>query len=102
MIFLKELDNGISSGDYSTASGILESIKGFQYKYSENIMPSDDKIKAEVLYNKINVFEKLFIWYFAVGMLYFLFIIVDIFSGFSFVKKFMKYTLLLFKSSIFI
>ena len=101
-LYLKELDNGISSGDYSTASGILESIKGFQYKYSENIMPSDDKIKAEVLYNKINVFEKLFIWYFAVGMLYFLFIIVDIFSGFSFVKKFMKYTLLLFKSSIFI
>ena len=93
-LYLKELDNGISSGDYSTASGILESIKGFQYKYSENIMPSDDKIKAEVLYNKINVFEKLFIWYFAVGMLYFLFIIVDIFSGFSFVKKFMKYTLL--------
>ncbi len=101
-LYLKELDNGISSGDYSTASGILESIKGFQYKYSENIMPSDDKIKAEVLYNKINVFEKLFIWYFAVGILYFLFIIVDIFSGFSFVKKFMKYTLLLFKSSIFI
>ena len=101
-LYLKELDNGISSGDYSTASGILESIKGFQYKYSENIMPSDDKIKAEVLYNKINVFEKLFIWYFAVGMLYFLFIIVDIFSGFSFVKKFMKYTLILFKSSIFI
>jgi len=101
-LYLKELDNGINSGDYSTASGILESIKGFQYKYSENIMPSDDKIKAEVLYNKINVFEKLFIWYFAVGMLYFLFIIVDIFSGFSFVKKFMKYTLLLFKSSIFI
>ena len=101
-LYLKELDNGISSGDYTTASGILESIKGFQYKYSENIMPTDDKIKAEVLYNKINVFEKLFIWYFAVGMLYFLFIIVDIFSGFSFVKKFMKYTLLLFKSSIFI
>ena len=101
-LYLKELDNGISSGDYSTASGILESIKGFQYKYSENIMPSDDKIKAEVLYNKINVFEKLFIWYFAVGMLYFLFIIIDIFSGFNFVKKFMKYTLLLFKSSIFI
>ena len=101
-LYLKELDNGIGSGDYTTASGILESIKGFQYKYSENIMPTDDKIKAEVLYNKINVFEKLFIWYFAVGMLYFLFIIVDIFSGFSLVKKFMKYTLLLFKSSIFI
>ena len=101
-LYLKELDNGISSGDYSSAAGILESIKGFQYKYSENIIPNDDKIKAEVLYNKINVFEKLFIWYFAVGMLYFLFIIIDIFSSFKLIKKFMKYSLLIFKSSIFL
>ena len=48
-LYLKELDNGISSGDYSSAAGILESIKGFQYKYSKNIIPNDDKIKAEVL-----------------------------------------------------
>ena len=81
---------------------MLESIKGFQLKYSRDIMPTDNKIKAEVLYNKINVFEKLFIWYFSVGMLYFLFIVFDIFSDNSLVKKIMKYILLLFKSSIFI
>ena len=81
---------------------MLESIKGFQLKYSRDIMPTDNKIKAEVLYNKINVFEKLFIWYFTVGMLYFLFIVFDIFSDNSLVKKIMKYILLLFKSSIFI
>ena len=101
-LYLRELDNSIKFNDYKQAEGMLESIKGFQLKYSRDIMPTDNKIKAEVLYNKINVFEKLFIWYFSVGMLYFLFIVFDIFSDNSLVKRIMKYILLLFKSSIFI
>ena len=68
-LYLRELDNGLKTNDYSNATGMLESIKGFQLKYSKDIIPSDNKIKAEVLYNKINVFEQLFIWYFSVGML---------------------------------
>ena len=101
-LYLRELDNSIKFNDYKQAEGMLESIKGFQLKYSRDIMPTDNKIKAEVLYNKINVFEKLFIWYFSVGMLYFLFIVFDIFSDNSLIKKIMRYILLLFKSSIFI
>ncbi len=101
-LYLRELDNSLKTNDYSNAAGMLESIKGFQLKYSEDIIPSDNKIKAEVLYNKINVFEQLFIWYFAVGMLYFLFIVFDIFSDNSIIKRIMKYALILFKSSIFL
>ena len=101
-LYLRELDNGLKTNDYSNATGMLESIKGFQLKYSKDIIPSDNKIKAEVLYNKINVFEQLFIWYFSVGMLYFLFIVFDIFSDNSIIKRIMKYALILFKSSIFI
>ena len=101
-LYLRELDNGLKTNDYSNATGMLESIKGFQLKYSKDIIPSDNKIKAEVLYNKINVFEQLFIWYFSVGMLYFLFIVFDIFSDNSIIKRIMKYALILFKSSIFV
>jgi cytochrome c-type biogenesis protein CcsB len=101
-LYLRELDNGLKTNDYSNATGMLESIKGFQLKYSKDIIPSDNKIKAEVLYNKINVFEQLFIWYFSVGMLYFLFIVFDIFSDNSIIKRIMKYALILFKSSIFL
>ena len=101
-LYLRELDNGLKTNNYSNAAGMLESIKGFQLKYSKDIIPSDNKIKAEVLYNKINVFEQLFIWYFALGMLYFLFIVFDIFSDNSIIKRIMKYALILFKSSIFL
>ena len=101
-LYLRELDYGLKNNDYTKANGILESIKGYQLKYSPDIIPSDNKIKAEVLYNKINVFEKLFIWYFTVGMIYFLFIIFDIFSGQNSVKKFMNVVFILFRSSIFI
>ena len=101
-LYLRELDYGLKNNDYTKANGILESIKGYQLKYSPDIIPSENKIKAEVLYNKINVFEKLFIWYFTVGMIYFLFIIFDIFSGQNSVKKFMNVVFILFRSSIFI
>mgnify|MGYP001367128488 FL=1 len=101
-LYLRELDNSIKFNDYKQAEGMLESIKGFQLKYSDDIMPSDNKIRAEVLYNKINVFEQLFLWYFSVGMIYFLFIVFDIFSDNSLIKRLMKYALILFKSSIFI
>ena len=101
-LYLRELENCLKTNDYSNATGMLESIKGFQLKYSKDIIPSDNKIKAEVLYNKINVFEQLFIWYFALGMLYFLFIVFDIFSDNSIIKRIMKYALILFKSSIFL
>ena len=101
-LYLRELDYGLKNNDYTKANGILESIKGYQLKYSPDIIPSENKIKAEVLYNKINVFEKLFIWYFTIGMIYFLFIIFDIFSGQNSVKKFMNVVFILFRSSIFI
>ena len=101
-IYLRELDNSIKTNNYSKSTEILESIKGFQLKYANDIIPSDKKIKAEVLYNKINVFEKLFLWYFIAGMLYFLFIVFDIFSSNRYVMRFMKYSMVFFKSSIFI
>ena len=52
---------------------ILESIRGFQNKYGSSYCLSDDKIKAEILYNKYDIFRNLFSWYMYVGTLMFVF-----------------------------
>ena len=44
-------------------------IKGFQKKYSFDILPKDTKIRAEILYNKYDVFRNLFSWYMYAGVL---------------------------------
>src|SRR5699024_8643656 len=52
---------------------------GYQNKYGEDIMPSDRHVKAEMLYNKYNIFENLFGLYLLLGVFLFLFVILEIF-----------------------
>ena len=78
-LYLGSLEKDIDLGDYSNSKKLLESIKGFQTKYGSEILPNENKIKAEILYNKYDVFKKLFSWYMYVGTLMFGFLIFQIF-----------------------
>ena len=78
-LYLGSLENDIKTGDYKNSKNLLESIRGFQNKYGSEILPSEDKIKAEILYNKYDIFKKLFSWYMYVGTLMFGFLIFQIF-----------------------
>ena len=43
--------------DYKQAENLLESINGFQKKFGSEVLPNDDKIKAEIAYNKYDIFK---------------------------------------------
>ena len=101
-LYLRELDKSLVSKNYQNADKILESIKGFQIKYGEKILPSDDKIKAEILYNKYDIFKTLFLYYFLAGLIFFLFIIIQIFISNKKLNKLFKYLFVVFRSVIFI
>ncbi len=79
-IYMNTLREARSSGDYTQATELLESIKGFQKKFGGEVMPSDRKIDAEVLYNKYDIFKNLYIWYMLAGLLMLVFVIVQIFK----------------------
>ena len=66
-------------GDYAQAENLLQSIEGFQNKFGGAVMPSEDKIEAEILYNRYDIFKKLFSWYLYAGLLLFVLLIVKIF-----------------------
>ena len=68
-----------STNDYTEADELLESLKGFQQRYGANVLPSEDRINAEITYNKYDIFKKLFSWYLYVGFFFFVFLIVQIF-----------------------
>lgn len=67
--------------DYSQAENLLESIHGFQKKFGAQVLPSEQKIKAEILYNKYDIFKKLFSWYLYAGVLFFIFLLLQIFKS---------------------
>ncbi|WP_242206117.1 cytochrome c biogenesis protein [Aestuariivivens insulae] len=76
--YLVTLNQAKQTGDYSEAEKLLEAFKKTQHKYGAEVMLSDDKIHTEVLYNKYDIFKKLFSWYMYAGSLMFVLLIVQI------------------------
>jgi len=76
--YLMTLNNAKQSGDFTNANKLLDDFKRTQQKLGGDIMLSEDKIKAEILYNKYDIFKKLFSWYMYAATLLFVLIIVQI------------------------
>ena len=67
------------TGDYTQANELLSSIKGFQKKFGAEVMPSEEKLETEILYNKYDIFRNLFWMYMLAGVLMLFFVIFQIF-----------------------
>ncbi|MEZ4796532.1 MAG: cytochrome c biogenesis protein CcsA [Flavobacteriaceae bacterium] len=78
--YLYMLNQGKQTGDFTESDRLLDAIKKSQTRYGEEVMLSDDKINTEILYNKYDVFKKLFSWYMYAGTLMFILLIVQIFK----------------------
>jgi cytochrome c-type biogenesis protein CcsB len=78
--YLYSLNTSKKTGDFSETNKILDAFKKTQHKFGTSVMLSDDKINAEVLYNKYDIFKKLFSWYLYAGSFLFIILIVQIFK----------------------
>ncbi|MCA0131855.1 cytochrome c biogenesis protein CcsA [Winogradskyella alexanderae] len=78
--YLVTLNNAKQTGDFSRAEELLSGIKKTQQKYGADVMLSNEKIEAEIMYNKYDIFKRLFSWYMYASTLLFILIIVQIFK----------------------
>src|SRR5690606_39284608 len=62
-MYTTSLLKSIETKDFKASDELLESIKNFQKKYGSKVIPSEQKVKAEILYNKYDVFKKLYSYY---------------------------------------
>ncbi len=95
--YLVTLNNAKQTGDYSKAESLLNGIKRTQQKLGSEVMLSDEKIDTEILYNKYDIFKKLFSWYMYAGSLLFVLLIVQIFKSKS---KALNISIVIFKGVI--
>ncbi len=79
-MYTTSLLKSIETKDFKASDELLESIKNFQKKYGSKVIPSEQKVKAETLYNKYDVFKKLFSYYMYVSVIMFIIVIVRIFK----------------------
>ena len=76
-LYFSSLRQGKATQDYTQADQLLESLKGYQQKYGAAVIPAEKQIKAEVLYNKYDIFKRLFSWYMYAGTLMFFVLIAQ-------------------------
>lgn len=86
--YLNSLDKDAISNDYKLSNSLLAGLEKYQKKYGAAVRPSDEKIDSEIIYNKYDIFKKLFSWYMYAGVLMFLFVIINIFNK----KKWVNYS----------
>ena len=99
--YLYFLNEGKKSGDFSGADDILLAITNTQNRYGSEVMLSKNKVDAEILYNKYDIFKSLFSWYLYASTILFIALIIQIFNrnnlvnGIILISKYSVYVLFL-------
>ncbi|MCW5515513.1 cytochrome c biogenesis protein CcsA [Muriicola sp. Z0-33] len=77
--YLMSVQRAIVSGDYSEADKLLAAFHKNQENHGSEVLPTEKKVKAEIIYNRLDLFNRLYKYYALVGVLMFLVLIFRIF-----------------------
>jgi cytochrome c-type biogenesis protein CcsB len=78
-LYFDSLKMARATGDYTQADDFLQSITNFQKRYGKDIMPSENKLMAETIYNKVDIFNRLYKYFGVFGIIMFVVIIAQLF-----------------------
>ncbi|WP_457621617.1 cytochrome c biogenesis protein CcsA [Persephonella sp.] len=78
--YIHGVQQGLQNGDWTKANMAIDDIKQFQKKYGSAVLPSENRLKAEILYNRLIIFERLIPVYFLIGLIALGFIFAQIFN----------------------
>jgi cytochrome c-type biogenesis protein CcsB len=79
-LYLQYVDQGVQTGDYSRAEQLLASLKRSQQQLGFEVIPSDSKIKAEIIYNRIDLFNRLYKYDALIGIFLFFLVVANIYK----------------------
>ncbi|HQU58814.1 MAG TPA: cytochrome c biogenesis protein CcsA, partial [Saprospiraceae bacterium] len=68
--YIPAVQNAFHDQDWSLANGMIDELEQYQQKYGAAVLPSANKVKAELLLNKLDVFSKLGKIYGLLGLLF--------------------------------
>ena len=78
--YLSTLQNAIKTGDYSEPDKLLEAFHQNQKNHGSEVLPTKKKVKTEILYNKLDIFNRLYKYYALAGVLMFFILVFRIFK----------------------
>ncbi len=63
------VQKAMQTGDWTVANETINELKEYQSKVGAAVMPSPNRVKMEILYNKMNIFDKLTLVYLLSGLI---------------------------------
>ena len=92
--YFTSVDNSLKSGKWDDANKALEKISEYQKFYGTEVYPSENRILAEVFYNKTHIFETIYPIYLLLGFVLLILSFVKILKPKFNIEIFSKTTLL--------
>ena len=80
----------VAGGNVALANGLAKQISNFQQKYGSSVIPSQKKVKAEILYNKWMIFDRLSMLYGMVGFVMIVLLFIDLLRSSKAIKVVLK------------
>ncbi|WP_294965556.1 cytochrome c biogenesis protein CcsA [Sulfurimonas sp.] len=91
--YFTAIDGALSSGDWTKANVAVEKLAKYQKFYGAEVYPSQNRIKAEMFYNKAYIFETLYPFYLLLGFILLILSFVKILKPSFKIATFSKITL---------
>jgi cytochrome c-type biogenesis protein CcsB len=88
--YYEELNQSLSSSNWSKPNEILFKIKDYQVRNGSALIPNAGKIKLEVTYNQLNIFGRLAKFYAFFGFILLIFNLINIFKSNNGIAKTIK------------
>ncbi|WP_086478262.1 MULTISPECIES: cytochrome c biogenesis protein CcsA [Arenibacter] len=86
--YLMSLEKAVQTGDYTEADKLLAAFKKNQENHGSEVLPSKSKIKAEIFYNKADIYNRLYKYYALVGLVMFTLLVFQIIKD----RKVLRYS----------
>ncbi|PCJ01103.1 MAG: cytochrome C biogenesis protein [Flavobacteriales bacterium] len=79
-LYYNSINKCLINKNWEDADSSLQHIFDYQHKIGSEVIPPQIKIDAEILYNKMGIFKKIFTYYGLVGLLMLFFLFAEIFN----------------------
>lgn len=85
-IYVMSLQNAATTKQYKESDFYLDGMMKYQKKYGNKVLPTQQKIDTEILYNKYNTLQKLPYIYLTLASLMFVLVLIQIFTNHQLLK----------------
>ncbi len=79
-MYFQSLAESVKSDEWDQPNEYLNAIITYQYRNGGDLLPASSKVRLEILYHNVNVFERLFPFYALLGLALLVLLIVNIFA----------------------